>query len=273
MRWATVGLIAVGFVQPALAADYDGPVLRGSNVWTDVPPPGSVSDWSGFYIGGHVGYSSARGDLGTTGSSIIADILRLTLLEEEFNVSQWVSPEGHGNASPVGGFVGYNWQFDDTVFGIDATYSRLSAMIGGTDSLARNVTTSDSSNYDVFVSSTMGAKLTDILSIRGRGGAMFGSFMPYGTLGIAVGRAQVIRQASVTTIEYVGGVPQAPISETRDESKKGAWAYGLSAGLGFDWEIVPRMFLRGEYEYVGFAAIEDIKVSVHTARGGLGVRF
>lgn len=272
MRWAIAGLTAIGLVQPALAADYDGPVLRGSKTWADVPPPSPVIDWSGFYVGGHVGYSSARGDFGTTGSSIIADILRLTLLEEEFNVSQWVSPEGHGNASPVGAFVGYNWQFDDTVFGIDVTYSHLSVMVGGTDSLARNVTTSDTRNYDVFVSSTMGAKLTDILSIRARGGAIFGTFMPYGTVGIAVGRAQVIRQASVTTVEDPLGAA-ITISETRDESKEGAWAYGLSAGLGFDWEIFPRMFLRGEYEYVGFAAIEDIRMSVHTARGGLGVRF
>jgi opacity protein-like surface antigen len=271
MRWLIVGVAAIGAVQPAVAADHREPVLRGSQAWADAPLAPKY-DWSGFYVGGHVGYSSARGDFGTTGSSIIADILRLTLLEEEFNVSQWVSPGGHGNAAPVGVFLGYNWQYEDTVFGIDATYSHLSATMGGSDSLARNVTTSDSRNYDVFVSSTMGAKLTDILSIRARGGANFGPFMPYGTFGIAVGRAQVIRRASVTTVEDPLGAA-VTISETRDESKEGAWAYGLSAGLGFDWEIVPRMFLRGEYEYVGFAAIDDIRISVHTARGGLGVRF
>lgn len=270
MRWMIVGLAAIGLIQPAAAADYRGPVLRGSQAWTDVPPPHTY-DWSGFYIGGHIGHSSANGDLGS-GSGLIADILRLSLLEDEFNVSQWVSPDGHGNGTPIGAFIGYNWQLEDTVFGFDATYSHLSAMVGGTDSLARNVTTSDSRNYDVFVSSTMGAKLTDILSLRARGGVAYGSFMPYGTLGVAVGRAQVIRQASVTTVEDPLGTP-VTISESRDESKKGAWAYGLSAGLGFDWEVFPRMFLRAEYEYVGFAAIEDIRISVHTARGGLGVRF
>lgn len=274
MRLAFAGLAVLALVEVAAAADYGAPVLRGSNAWESGVP--AYRDWSGFYAGGHVGYSSGTADFGDTGSDLIADILRNTLIEDEFDVSSWVSPGGHGNGTPVGFFMGYNWQSEDTVFGIDITYSRTSIPAGGSDALARNITTSDDTNYDVFASATMMAKITDILSMRARGGVTFGSFMPYGTLGVAVGRVDIVRSATVTTIEYndddppVGGPPQ---TVTASDSKKGAFAFGLSAGLGFDWEIFPRMFLRGEYEYVAFAPVKDVQISIHTARGGVGVRF
>jgi opacity protein-like surface antigen len=76
----------------------------------------------------------------------------------------------------------------------------------------------------------------------------------------------------VTTVEDPGGA-NIVASETRDESRKGAFGYGLSAGLGFDWEVFPQLFLRAEYEYLALAAVEDIKISIHTARAGVGVKF
>lgn len=270
MRFAIAGLAVLGLVHGASAADYKDPVLRGSQWDTTIP---NYRDWSGFYVGGHIGYTSATADFGQQGSSIVADIMRLTVLEEEFSLSQWVSPDGHGNGTPFGFFFGYNWQSEDTIYGFDIVYSHTSVLAGGTDSLARNVTTSGGDNYDAFVSATMGAKITDILSLRGRAGVSMGSFLPYATLGFAVARLDVVRTASVTTIEYVGGVAQTPITESRDESRKGAFGYGLSAGLGFDWEIFPQMFLRAEYEYLALSAVDDIKISLHTARAGLGVKF
>jgi len=269
MRWAVVGLAMLGMASAASAADYRPPVLRGSQ-WDSTVP--NYRDWSGFYVGGHIGYSSATADFGEGGSSIIADILRLSVLETEFSVSQWVSPGGHGNGTPFGLFFGYNWQSEDAVFGVDFIYSHSSILAGGTDSLARNVTTSGGDNYDVFVSATMGSKITDMLSIRGRGGVSYGPFLPYATLGVAVARLDVVRTATVTTVEDPGGVPIVA-SESRDESRKGAFGYGLSAGLGFDWEVFPQLFLRAEYEYLALAAVEDIKISIHTARAGVGVKF
>lgn len=264
----------IGLMHQASAADYGPPVLRGSSAWESGVP--AYRDWSGFYAGGHIGHSSGTADFGDTGSGLIADILRNTAIEDEFDVSGWISPGGHGNGTPIGFFMGYNWQSEDTVFGVDVTYSRTSMLAGGSDSLARNVTTSGGTNYDVFVAATMAAKVTDILSMRARGGVTFGSFMPYGTLGVAVGRVDIIRSAAVRTIEYDDGDPPLVVSDITDaasDSKKGAFAFGLSAGLGFDWEIIPRMFLRGEYEYVGFAAVQDVAISIHTVRGGVGIRF
>lgn len=271
MRLTIAGLAVLGMVHGAAASDYRMPVLRGSLF--DQPPQ---FDWSGYYVGGHIGYSSAPIDFGQSGSSLIANILRNTLIENEFSPSTWVSPEGHGNGTPFGLFVGHNWQSDDIVFGLDMIYSHTANSGGGSDSLARNITTSDDTNYDVFVTATMAAKITDLLSIRARGGVTYGSFMPFGTIGIAVGRVNIDRSATVRTIQYDNNDPPnvvADITDSESDSQKGAFAYGFSAGLGFDWALMHNLFLRGEYEYVGFAPVKDIRITLHTARAGLGARF
>jgi outer membrane immunogenic protein len=275
MRFAIAGLAVLALVHSASAADYRDPILRGSQWDADVP---NYRDWSGFYVGGHIGYSSATADFEGNGSSVIADILRLSDIEAEFNVSQWVSPGGHGNGTPFGIFFGYNWQSEDVVYGFDVAYSHGSIMGGGTDSLTRRVTTSANRTFDVTASATMAAEITDLLSLRGRGGVSMGAFLPYATLGVAVARLNVVNRAFVTTQELDISVNPivnigAPVTVPGDASKNGAFAFGLSAGLGFDWEIFPQMFLRAEYEYLAFAPVEDIKISIHTARAGVGVRF
>lgn len=271
-RLAILGLAMIGMAHSAVAADYDYPVLRGSQGY-DAPP--AYKDWSGFYIGGHIGYASANSDFGNQGSSQVANILRNTLLQEEFDVSSWLNPKASGNGTPFGLFMGYNWQSEDALFGFDLTYSHMSLSSGGSDSLARNVTTSDDTNYDVFVSATMAAKITDVLSLRGRGGVAIGNFLPYLTLGVAVGRVDLIQSASVTTVRYAGTppLPEPPIFDSADDSRKGAYAYGASAGMGFDWAIFSNVFLRAEYEYVAFAPVQGVSLSIHTARAGLGAKF
>src|SRR5262249_59213538 len=81
MRRIIVSLIAVGFVQSALAADYGEPVLRGSQSYY-VPGSPAYFRWDGFYFGGQVGWtvsnvkiSSATPDTGGSphGASYCAD--------------------------------------------------------------------------------------------------------------------------------------------------------------------------------------------------------
>ena len=37
--------------------------------------------------------------------------------------------------------------------------------------------------------------------------------------------------------------------------------------------IMPKVFLRAEYEYVAFSPIWDIKSQIQTVRGGVGFKF
>ncbi len=48
---------------------------------------------------------------------------------------------------------------------------------------------------------------------------------------------------------------------------------GWTAGLGFEYRIYAGLFARAEYEHIGFAPIENVNVTVNTARIGLGYQF
>ena len=54
MRWVFCILMVFGMASPALAADYDLPILRGSRPPAPVMTvgPATFTRWSGFYIGG-----------------------------------------------------------------------------------------------------------------------------------------------------------------------------------------------------------------------------
>ena len=40
-----------------------------------------------------------------------------------------------------------------------------------------------------------------------------------------------------------------------------------------DVAILPNVFLRGEWEYVGFAQVGGIRTNINTGRVGIGVKF
>lgn len=272
------GLMLACLGHGASAADYrDLPVLRGSDAR---PVPASYRNWSGFYFGGGIGFSSGNADFSSTGNTLLARILENTILENEFQVSTWPQPSSaSSNASPWGVFFGYNWQSDNAVYGFEFSYNRTNHEMSGVDSVGRIVTTSNEYQYSVTASAGASAKVTDIVNARLRSGAVFGPVMPYLTAGLAVGKMTVIQTANVnypapTDVSVGGGQPPLPgVNITRTDGKNNSYTLGLSAGVGVDYEFMPHVFLRGEYEYVGFLPVNDVAISIHTARAGIGLRF
>ena len=72
-------LLILGMASPALAADYDLPILRGSSQ----PPapvlsvgPATFTRWSGFYVGGNVSFGSATSDFSTAPPLLVDFSLR-----------------------------------------------------------------------------------------------------------------------------------------------------------------------------------------------------
>ena len=51
------------------------------------------------------------------------------------------------------------------------------------------------------------------------------------------------------------------------------FAYGLAAGLGVDFALLQNVFVRAEWEYVGFSPIDGTHVAINTARVGAGIKF
>ncbi len=272
MRRAILGLAMIGLVHDASAGDLDLPVLRGSNAY-DMGMP-AYHRWSGFYVGGQGGFTAANLNFSKAGQSLLADMLRNTTIETEFHVSQWPQPtEGRDSGFTYGGFIGYNWQWDDAVLGLELNYNRSSFSSSGSDSISRIITTTDGHQYDVTATASGSAKVTDFGTFRVRGGYVMGAFMPYGSVGLALGLVNVAKTASVS-YPVPTGLPALPaFSDSASEIKNGVVAVGYSAGLGFDYEVVPGVFVRGEYEYVGFPSVKDFSINISTVRGGVGVKF
>jgi outer membrane immunogenic protein len=276
MRLAILGLAMFGLVHEASAGDLDLPVLRGSNAYEMGMP--AYQRWSGFYVGGQGGFAGANMSFSHAGQSLLEDMLRNTTIEDEFTVSQWPRPtRGYGSGFTYGGFIGYNWQWDDAVLGLELNYNHSSFASSGSDSITRIITTSDNYQYTVTATASGSARVTDFGTFRVRGGYVMGSFMPYGMFGLAIGRVDVAKTASVSypqPTDVVGGQPVLPaFSDSASLVKNGVFAVGYSAGLGFDYEVIPGVFVRAEYEFVGFPTVKDFSINISTVRGGLGVKF
>jgi outer membrane immunogenic protein len=268
MRWLLCGLAVVTGSQ-ASAADLSDMFLRGSS--TVITAPGGVT-WEGFYAGGQVGTTVSGADFSQATRSLIQFMLRETTIESEAPVSDWrVLGKADTSAMHFGAFVGYNWQWDEAVVGVEGHYNRTDIHLSSTDAMRRIFGISTGSN-DIQVNGTASVRMTDYGTVRARGGWAIGNFMPYGTLGLAVGRADVNRSVTLTARDPANSAIIL-FQDTASETKAGAFAYGYAAGFGIDMALMQNVFVRAEYEYVKFGWFNDINLHAHSARVGAGFKF
>jgi hypothetical protein len=118
-------------------------------------------------------------------------------------------------------------------------------------------------------------RITDYGTVRGRAGYEMGNFMTYVMMAAAFGRADLFRSATVSGTEVIPTDPPivTPFLFTESEQDNKSFIYGWAVGAGFDFMVMPGIFLRGEYEYVSFAPKWDIQAQIQTGRMGLGVKF
>ena len=287
-RWrlrVSVATLAAILLAPAAAAD--DAVLRGSfeNFFTSK----SYSRWDGVYFGGQIGASSGTVNYSNSLSSLTGYILRNSILQSE--VTDWTTMGRESRThSNYGAFLGYNFQVADTlVVGPEVNYSRVGLDSNTSDSLTRiiqNDTQAPTGHhyfYTTTVSGNASVQIKDFATLRIRAGWEIGQFLPYAFGGLAIGRANYFRSATVSyTTEDIPDTtdpvtpPDPPPNfgpVSRSEGQSNAVAYGFAAGLGVDVAILPNVFLRAEWEYVQFAPIHDIQVNINSGRVGIGMKF
>lgn len=263
------GLAILAMVQQAAAADLGDSFLRGSSTLISAP---SDFRWDGFYFGGQVGATASGADFSGATKSLIADMLRNTTIENEAPVSNWpVLGKADTTAANYGGFVGYNTQWDCAVIGVEANYNRTDFNMSSTGVMRRTFSTSDGAN-DVQVNANAAVRMTDYGTLRVRGGYAMGNFLPYATFGLAVGRADVTRSATVTGINPVDGTTII-YQFTQSADKSGDFALGYAAGLGMDVALMQNVFVRAEYEYLQFGDFNGINLHLHSARLAAALKF
>lgn len=267
---AALALVAMVPVS-ALAADMPD-MLRGS-----FTP--AYTRWDGFSFGVQAGASNMTTDFGNSTSGLIAYSLRNTEVEDQFSPSTWTTlPSNTTNGRQYGAFIGYNWQWDELVLGVDAAYNRLSSMnASASNSITRQVvTTPDDVNNTLTITAQSSLKLVDYATVRARAGYAMGQFLPYATIGAAVGRFDYTNTA---TVHNVGtppvGSPILPfdVTDTQSNEKNNAFVGGFEVGLGMDVAVLPNVFLRGEWEFVAFTPLAGIRATMNTGRVGVGMKF
>ncbi len=281
------GVLSAALVSPVAAADYPSTsdYLRGSYV---AQP--RYYQWDGFYGGGQIGVTSTDVKFDNATQPLTDYILRNSVIQD--NVAGWATlPNGATTSNNFGGFIGYNWQWDDIVIGLEGNYSRMSATKAASDSLSRQFIDNAGGlpdhtyTYAMTVAGASTVKLTDLATFRARAGWAVGTLLPYGFVGFAVARADVTTTASVSGTVTVtcndpadpGCNPSGPdpinLPGPQTTSRKGVFTYGGSIGLGFDWALSQNLFVRGEWELVQLQAVEGVDLRINTARAAVGLKF
>jgi outer membrane immunogenic protein len=291
-RGLRAGLAALALIllAPAGAVAADMPeFLRGSY------SPSSTR-WDGFYFGAQAGKTFGTADFSNSTASMVSYILSNTELQPI--VSSWATlPKGSTGSPSFGAFIGYNYQWDDVVLGAELNYNHMSLGTGAQGSIGpilvpgANLPDGSTVHYSVTVTSAAAVTIHDIITARARAGWAFDRFMPYGFAGLAVGRADVSRFATLagSTITItpppttgpggisIPGIPvTGPLDLPRDpqsQSQNGVVAYGFTAGLGVEVALFQNLFARAEWEFIEFPNISDFRVQANSARVAVGLKF
>jgi outer membrane immunogenic protein len=224
-RTLTVGIGALALAAmtiPASAADIPRPA----------PPPPVVAppvyNWSGFYIGGHVGAKWADHD----GDIFLDNVVGFTPL----------GLVGFGNggedetAFKGGGQIGFNWQAGGWVFGVEGDFS-------GTSLERTFVCCGPLVPLGTFVAGdTISVKNDWQASIRGRIGYAWDRFLVYGTGGVAFANLEATL-ALVPGNGFPGFFASASDTLT-----------GWTAGGGIEFGLWDNWSLGVEYRFSSFDA-------------------
>jgi len=276
MRKFLVAALMTGAMSGAQAADLsDLPILRGS--FTEGLTTSHVN-WEGFYVGGQGAYGSSDENFNGSTSNMIAALLANTIIESEMGVSRWNLGLGKESArsSSYGAFAGHNWQWEDVVLGLEASY--LHGTFGGATSASQarssGTALSDTYIHNVTATSSASIAISDLATFRGRAGYAYGCFLPYMFGGLALGNANITRSVSVLDVWTATAASPAPGGQaflTSSNPQHNHLIYGYAAGLGVDVNLVGGLFMRAEWEYLRFTSAVD--TSINTVRAGLGYKF
>ena len=234
--------VAASLVTPTFAADL--PVKAPQMV--AAPAPWS---WTGFYVGGNLGYSWGRTETDATVGG--------TALSDSLNVNGIIG----------GGQIGYNWQTGNFVLGVETDFQGSGQK--GDNSLA----------FSVFipgvgllpVTEPYESKLTYFGTVRGRVGYAFDHWLVYATGGWAYGHE---------TLDATATIGGTSVSTSYSTNRSG-W----TAGGGVEMALDRNWSVKAEYLYIdlgdwgitsssgGLTSTSTVKFTDNIFRLGVNYRF
>ena len=133
------------------------------------PPPVQAVSWTGLYVGGHAGYAWGRSDGDLTFDPGTGPIVVFDPSHRRIDAEGWLA----------GGQIGFNYQINSVVFGLeaDASWTNLKGR-GSFNTIPGDVNWTIENRLDWFG------------TVRGRAGVAVNNFLLYGTAGVAFGQTK-----------------------------------------------------------------------------------
>lgn len=226
--------IALAVAGSARAADFPARIVA--------PPPPVEFNWTGFYLGFHVGW----------GTDHFAFPYSLTI-PGPFGYTAGTS--GIDASGPIGGAqIGFNYQlpFFHLVAGleIDNSPSAIKGQVSVNTVLLSGTP----------VSATFGSRYLDFGTVRGRLGYAWGNFMPYLTGGFNYGTVETYYSVASGGFFNVG---------SSTATRTGVFPHVGVFGIGAEYAITPNFTVKAEYLYNFINAHR----SVHNPTTGASIQF
>ena len=201
-----------------------------------VAPVAAAPIWTGFYLGANAGYSFGKSS--QRDAVAVAD------------------GDYHIKGAMIGGAVGYNWQVQNYVYGLEADASFAS--IAGSSSIC---------GMDPHL---CGTKSDALGSLRARGGMAIDSTLIYATGGLAVARIKAYD---------AGFALPSPVAGESGSAVRLGW----TVGAGVEQKLDAHWSVKAEYLYASFARAsyftltgyspEKVDMSANIVRAGVNYKF
>ncbi len=245
MNKAAIGIAAIAVLigTPALAADMA--------VKAPPPPPAPVYSWTGWYVGGNVGYGPG------TASNNLSFLQGTPPAAAAFGATDSVKVSGANG----GVQAGYNWQLGDFLVGVgpdvQASGERGTNTFAGT---IINLFPGGAGNSAAVI--TDSNKLDWFGTTRARLGFVSDRWLVYGTGGVGYGEINL--RGNIQPANPFAGIMNAPIVWNQSATRVG-WV----AGTGVENAITRNWSWKLEYLYMDLGTATAI-VSGGLGNGGLG---
>ncbi|MFA5902060.1 MAG: outer membrane beta-barrel protein [Hyphomicrobium sp.] len=194
-------------------------------------------DWTGFYVGGNLGYSATDAKFG-------------------------VNPTGGWNTVPgeiplVRGATGSTLSSDGVIVGVQAGFNQqLGIWVMGLEADVSGTTNESSRTGSPIIgtgitSFSQSAELAWMATVRGRLGVAVDNALIYGTAGAAMGDWYI-------DMRMAGGPDAATFNRSTVET-------GWVIGAGFEYAFTEHLSLKAEYLYADFGSVEGNSSFVPTS--------
>jgi opacity protein-like surface antigen len=257
-----------------MAADYLPPPPP-----IDAPPAAGEFNWGGIYGGIHVGLGNADFNAYDVSRQTAADAFRSSIVRDQGIDLSYLGKTADTTAG-YGGFVGYNWLWEDVVIGLEADATFFSPTMGGAQiySNAKRYDLSDTTGYALSVTSGANYQLSNLSLFKMRFGYPIGRVMPFATVGFALGRGKINAYTDQTSLEYLinpdGSISPTGNGENRVGSiDKAGWITGGALGLGVDFAPLDNVLFRAEYQWVPLSEFRGLSTNVNLFRLGAGLKY